>query len=558
MTTAVPKITIRRESDFVDVVPIMLGFVPDESLVAIFLQPATSTAYSVRLVARMDLPTSEADLAQAVTVLTTHGAGNPVVLVAYSTDLDSGVQVMENSTALGPRAMFWPRSPSTATTDTSSTIKDTHSWSPDPKQTGSPPKQSSPEYLSRFQAGRLWPTRSPDLPFEVAEDTDHAIASIRTVGGCLDGVGMISWLTERSRDGWPLPSRDELITLIASVQEIDVRDAAWLSISRADAHQHLVLWRQAAALVDGPAALPVLGLLGMAAWIDSQGALANLVLDRARTTEGFADYTMFGLLEEILGRGMDPACWESLQTHSRRAPDGTAMTSREFTIQCGPGVADALLQADQMIRDARSWVGSADCQRAFADVQHPPSWTELDVRVQDMELSLLRCLRLLINLAAGTGEVRLTRDSDVSLLFHQPATGLTGGMIYHPDKVDEHPDPDRNLDAALLRSDEPPAGFASVWPSVRHITISPKPGVLLHTRENPGHGSFRRFGPNTKERMRILLVPTVCSSRRTSSTRLRVGICERVHLRDLHTVIYCRPPAVSAGNASARHVLLGA
>ena len=217
-----------------------------------------------------------------------------------------------NSTPYGPRVTFWSRSPSTATTDTSSTIKAALSRLLDPKPTRSPPKQSSPESHSHFQAGRRWKHHHPARP-EVAEDTNEAIASIRTVGGCLDSVGMVSWLAHRSRVGWPLPSREELVTLIASVQEIDVRDAAWLSISRADAHRHLVLWRQAAALVDGPASLPVLGLLGMAAWIDSQGALANLVVDRARTTEGFEDYTMFGLLEEILGRGMDPACWESLR-----------------------------------------------------------------------------------------------------------------------------------------------------------------------------------------------------------------------------------------------------
>ena len=33
------------------------------------------------------------------------------------------------------------------------------------------------------------------------------------------------------------------------------------------------------------------------------------------------------------------------------------MTSREFTIQCGPGVADALLQADQMIREREAGSG---------------------------------------------------------------------------------------------------------------------------------------------------------------------------------------------------------
>jgi hypothetical protein len=80
----------------------------------------------------------------------------------------------------------------------------------------------------------------------------------------------------------------------------------------ADAEQHIDLWRLVARLVDGRPALPVLALLGMAAWIGGQGALANMVLGRARTTESSGAYSMFDLLAEILQRGINPACWANL------------------------------------------------------------------------------------------------------------------------------------------------------------------------------------------------------------------------------------------------------
>jgi hypothetical protein len=101
--------------------------------------------------------------------------------------------------------------------------------------------------------------------------------------------------------------------LVASVQNIQVRDAAWAAITCAEAERHIDLWRQVARLVGGGPALPVLGLLGMAAWIAGQGALANLVLDRAAGTVGSADYTLFELVETVLRVGVNPGEWDRLR-----------------------------------------------------------------------------------------------------------------------------------------------------------------------------------------------------------------------------------------------------
>ena len=53
----------------------------------------------------------------------------------------------------------------------------------------------------------------------------------------------------------------------------------------------------------GLGTFPVLALLGMAAWIGGQGALANLVLERAEH-DGCDQYSLLGLLQAVLERGL--------------------------------------------------------------------------------------------------------------------------------------------------------------------------------------------------------------------------------------------------------------
>ena len=84
-------------------------------------------------------------------------------------------------------------------------------------------------------------------------------------------------------------------------------------MTRATASSHADLWRQAATVVDGPYALPVLALLAMAGWISGNGALSNVALDRASTIEGFEDYTLFGLVQDVLSRAIHPNTWTALR-----------------------------------------------------------------------------------------------------------------------------------------------------------------------------------------------------------------------------------------------------
>ncbi len=113
-------------------------------------------------------------------------------------------------------------------------------------------------------------------------------------------------------EGYPRINSQEAARLVGAVDDIHVRDAAWCHIAAADALEHVDLWRGIASRVDGPKARPVLGLLATAAWIGGNGTLANLTLERAATTDGAAGYSLFGLLRQILDRGMPPTVWPGL------------------------------------------------------------------------------------------------------------------------------------------------------------------------------------------------------------------------------------------------------
>lgn len=106
------------------------------------------------------------------------------------------------------------------------------------------------------------------------------------------------------------------------MQRLTARDTAWAHIASATARSHAHLWRSVAALTpDVPAALPVLGLVGMAGWISGDGALADVALDRADTIPGRATYTMLDLLQAVLDQMLPPTLWDAMADQIRRELD---------------------------------------------------------------------------------------------------------------------------------------------------------------------------------------------------------------------------------------------
>lgn len=118
------------------------------------------------------------------------------------------------------------------------------------------------------------------------------------------------WVRDRVRrylaTGEPLDAQEAGRMAVAMVN-IAVRDVAWSEMDHDNASRHVELWRDLVRrapldLLAAPAAL-----LGFAAWLTGNGALAWCAVDRCREAE--PDYSLAGLLGSALLAAIPPSTW---------------------------------------------------------------------------------------------------------------------------------------------------------------------------------------------------------------------------------------------------------
>lgn len=92
------------------------------------------------------------------------------------------------------------------------------------------------------------------------------------------------------------------------------RDTALLSITRADAEQHLELWSAVVRSVPDSYAEAATYLAGMAAWVTGDGAVANVALSRSLAiAEQTGAQALAGLLDGLIDQVVPPTAWEQVR-----------------------------------------------------------------------------------------------------------------------------------------------------------------------------------------------------------------------------------------------------
>ena len=320
------RLKARRPADLLAAVPFLLGFHPEESLVALFLGSGR-----VRLTARYDLGDRSAlDLADLVEQH--HPSG--LVLVAYCTDAERG------------RAELRAQADQLDDVDlVDLLVVDGRRWWSLVCSSGCCPAEGSPYAPQEhpLSAEAVWAglVARPDRAAVVAtvagppaEGWHGLRRRVRLIGARLERGSRTDRQDALARavvDALPRldpaddPGLGERATglddetcleLALLVRDTLVRDVACALVTREDARRHLALWQEVLARTPPELAAAPLCLVGVAAWASGNGTLLNACCERLSELD--PAYPMGQLLSDVSRRALPPAWWDAMADGLRR------------------------------------------------------------------------------------------------------------------------------------------------------------------------------------------------------------------------------------------------
>jgi hypothetical protein len=310
MTTPTAVVRVSSPSALLSVVPQLLGFMPENSLVVIGLAPPRDR---IRVTLRYDLPdppgqgVSEDVAGHAVGVLDGQRL-TTMVAVAYGPETlaaPAAAALLDAAEEAGIRVPEFLR------------VQDARYWSyvctsevccpaagvpfevtPDPDLTGGPVLAARAALAASIAAVDGAAAES------MRQATGRAEQEHRTQGTATD-IADVCDLLDRYQAA-DLPATDEEAAQVTvALRSLRVRDDAWARMDPEHQQAHLRLWtdltRQArAGYVPAPASL-----LAFVAWQSGNGALANVALDRALADD--PQYSMALLLRQVITAGAPPS-----------------------------------------------------------------------------------------------------------------------------------------------------------------------------------------------------------------------------------------------------------
>jgi hypothetical protein len=312
----------RTPTDLIAVVPAVLGFHPQDSVVLLTFGPPGGAFH-----ARVDLPVARSEQEAVADVLADAVVANRVrraAVLLYTDDievalaqsqlmvgrlLDLDVDVIE---VLRIDDGHWHPVPEDGSPGTAYEL-DTHPFTAQRVYDGQVVHRDREELADSLVGTdeddavevALAATRFADLVATSQEANDSAKGFLRTEA---------RWLQRRIRARVDDRRRLEPVDagrLLVLASLVPTRDVAWAEITRQNSEPHLDLWRDLVRRSPRDLLPGASSLLAFAAWQHGDGALAWCAIDRCLEVD--PDYSMAHCVAEVLTRAVPPTVWEQIR-----------------------------------------------------------------------------------------------------------------------------------------------------------------------------------------------------------------------------------------------------
>lgn len=308
-----PSYVVRGPVDLIAIAPVVLGFVPTESVVlASFGGPAGSFH------ARVDLPESRAEQHGVAAMLLEAAVLNNVEVAAVlvfselhirarrqgrillSSLREAGIDVLE---VLRVGAERYHRLIGDDATGTAYDIS------------------AHPFVAQRVFEGEVVHASREELVASLAPlDDAPMLCAVRTAVDATSAHGLsadelgaeASWIQSRirrfrrTRAALDAADAGRVLALVSSA---DLRDVAWAEMERADGDAHVVLWRDLLRRAPDSLAGDAAALLAFAAWLHGDGALAWCAIDRVDGDASPAAHQLAEQVARVLTAALPPTTW---------------------------------------------------------------------------------------------------------------------------------------------------------------------------------------------------------------------------------------------------------
>lgn len=304
--TSRAALTVRTPDDLLACIPLVLGFVPQDSAVVLSLPPGSGPHAR----ADVDASTDVDELADAlVRPVLSHGVARVAVVVLAELGLGAGVaRHLEGAFAsagvevvavLAADGQHWV-SVSPATTRPREYDPLAHPFVTEAVVRGQVVLSSRTAVRDQLEPDAAW----------VA---DVGVADAELTGGEPADVPSPDWMRavlagHVAADS--LPGAHEVACLLRGVADQDGRDASWAWVRREDARRHVEVWLRVVRGCPPEGRAEAAAVLAFHAWLVGDGALAWCAVEASRAADGGCSLT--ALVEDLLTRAAPPSLWAPL------------------------------------------------------------------------------------------------------------------------------------------------------------------------------------------------------------------------------------------------------